>query len=83
MALLKTITTENGITVQNAYHRVENLKLHTKEQIIFDVASYVDSEKPAFYREKFSSPYDLTGDNPIAQAYNNLKNGVFSDASDV
>lgn len=82
MALIKTITTENGVTVQNAYHRVENVKLHTKEKIIFDVASYVDAEKPAFQREKFSASYDLAGDNPIAQAYVHLKSGAFSGASD-
>lgn len=72
MAMSKTITTPQGFTAQNAYHRVEAIKL-TKQQIAFRVRSYVQPDKPAFGDHGYECAYNLNGENPIRQAYLYLK----------
>lgn len=73
MALLKTIETVHGFQALNAYHRVEAVSLISKTQMSFHVRSYVDLEKPFFSEQVFTTVYQLDGENPIKQAYKNLK----------
>ena len=73
MALEKTITTVHGIEVQNAYCRVEGLCLESKSKIKFRVRSSIDGEHPHFSDDEYSCDYDLSGENPIKQAYKYLK----------
>jgi hypothetical protein len=85
MALQNNIELESGISVQNAYSRVETVKLQNKTSMSFECASYVDATKPtSFRRTGHLSTYDLLGDNPIKQAYLHLKTlPEFADAQDV
>ena len=73
MALKKTVVTAHGLTVADAYHRVESVQLPSKNEMQFVVRSYADQSKPFFAEKSFGCAYDLIGANPIAQAYNHLK----------
>jgi hypothetical protein len=84
MALTKTVTTPQGFDAQDAYHRVENLTLIGKDVMSFCVRSYKQpTGVPAFAETQHTAPYDMAGDNPIAQAYEAAKKlSQFSDAKD-
>lgn len=73
MAIKKTVETLQGVQVANAYHRVESVSLRGKDGIHFILRSYADTSKPSFQEMGFLSAYDMTGKNPIAQAYEHLK----------
>jgi hypothetical protein len=73
MAIRKNIETLQGVKVQDAYCRVENVSLRGKDTIHFVLRSYADTSKPSFQEIGFLSAYDMTGKNPIAQAYDHLK----------
>jgi hypothetical protein len=73
MALSKTIDSVYGFQAVNAYHRVENLSLTSKEQIRFHVRSYLTIDKPFFAEQVLNAPYELDKTNPIKQAYEHLK----------
>jgi hypothetical protein len=73
MALSKTVNSAYGINVTNAYHRVENLNLLKKDLMSFMIRSYVSADKPFFNEQTFYSAYDLSGENPITQAYQHVK----------
>lgn len=74
MALKKTTTTAQGFTADDAYFRVEEVKLVGKDKIAFSVRGYKDdSGLPAFEDRSLSCDYDIEGKNPIAQAYDYLK----------
>ena len=84
MALQKTTTNASGLTATDAYHRVENVALASKTEITFSVRSYASTDMPFFAEEFYSFSYDLTGANPIQQAYEHLKTlPEFSGATDV
>lgn len=84
MALQKTTTNASGLTATDAYHRVENVTLASKTEITFSVRSYVSTDMPFFAEEFYSCAYDLSGSNPIEQAYVHLKTlSEFSGATDV
>ena len=84
MAIKKTVTTVYGIEVVDAYHRVENVEIQGKTSIAYRVRSYKDGSGLPFFDERFiTSEYDINGDNPIAQAYSNVKKlPEFIDAMD-
>lgn len=83
MAIKKTIETLQGVKVQDAYCRVENVSLRGKDTIYFVLRSYADTSKSFFQEDNFLSAYDMSGKNPIAQAYEHLKSlPQFSDAVD-
>jgi hypothetical protein len=84
MAFTKTSTTPCGFSATNAYHRVEGVKLDTKTSISFRVRSYKEnSNVPHFADVGHTCAYDLSGANPIAQAYKHLKTlEEFADAVD-
>jgi len=73
MAFSKTSETVYGITINNAYHRVESVSLSGKDRINFHVRSYVSPDKAFFAEQVLSSAYLLDGANPIKQAYEYLK----------
>lgn len=82
MALKKTIELPNGITIQDAYVRVENVSLD-KTQMTWKIGYYVTPDKPAFQSDQRSSDYSIEGNNPIAQAYIAMKAmPEFADAID-
>ena len=73
MALKKTVTTQHGFTASDACHRVEGVQVG-KDRMTFQVRSYKDnSGLPHFADASFSCAYDISGDNPIKQAYVLLK----------
>jgi hypothetical protein len=84
MALKQKISTVSGIEVDDAYHRVERVTLVNKTSITFAVNAYKDSEIEAYITSKFySCDYDISGNNPIAQAYMHLKTlPEFAEAKD-
>ena len=74
MALEKTVTTPQGFDATDAYHRVSGVALISKNKINFSVQSFKSKDASvAFASEQHSCLYDLTGNNPIAQAYYHLK----------
>ena len=83
MALKQTISTPFGATIPNAYQRVEGLFFDTKNNIKFNLRSYVDNSFPFFAEKVFGCDYDINGENPIKQAYLHLKTlPEFADAVD-
>jgi hypothetical protein len=73
MAILKTVLTTYGFEANDSYHRVEYVELLNKTKIRFSLRSYKSIEFPFFQELFFECAYDLTGDNPIRQAYKYLK----------
>ena len=73
MALQKTTVTVHGFEAVDAYHRVENILFVNKTQMSFNVRSYKEIKLPFFAEQIFSCAYDVTGENPIKQAYVYLK----------
>jgi hypothetical protein len=74
MALQKTVTTPQGFTATNAYHRVEAIRIAGKTAMQFNVYSHIDGQTIPFFAEYlFDCPYDVNGANPLAQAYEHLK----------
>jgi hypothetical protein len=83
MAFKKSLQTPFGIEVQNAYHRVEGVRLISKTQIKFQLRASVDGVLPHFADSAYECEYDLNGENPIKQAYRHLKTmPEFSDITD-
>jgi len=73
MALKKSQNTSFGIVVQDAYHRIESLRLVNKERMQFSVCSYADINATPFMANMYSCVYDIRGENPIKQAYVYIK----------
>jgi hypothetical protein len=83
MALKKTVDTVFGISVVDAYHRVEGVRLLTKDKTRFQLRSSIDGVMPHFADSQHECDYLIDGDNPIAQAYGYIKTlPEFSDAKD-
>ncbi len=85
MALRKTIDTAFGVSVPDAYHRVEAVVLTHKDRMNFHVRGYVNAEVDPFFMETvlMGIGYDLDGPNPIQQAYEYAKTlAEFSGAID-
>lgn len=82
MALKKTVTTASGITVENAYHRVENVIHVSKTSIEFKIRSYVDPGLMHFDEHAFSCAYDMNGQNVYFQAYSAVKEVLMPGAED-
>lgn len=82
MALKKTVTTASGITVEGAYHRVENITHISKSSIEFKIRSYVNPGLMPFDEQAFSCAYDIDGQNVYAQAYSAVKSALMPGAVD-
>ena len=81
MALSQNIEI-NGIQLTNAYVKVENASV-TKDSLLAKVVWRASSNSAPIKNEGFSSSYDLSGENPIKQAYLHLKTlPAFSGAND-
>jgi len=84
MALQKTIETEHGVTVDDAYIRIERLFVHVKDEVSFKLRFYASPSKPFIKEQNMSAPYTLLGENPFKQAYDYLKGlPEFNGARDV
>lgn len=83
MALKMKQKSSFGIEVQDAYHRIEGISLLSKERIQFSVCVYADVNSAPFMSNIYSCGYNLSGENPIKQAYEYVKNlPEFSNAQD-
>ena len=83
MALNKTKISSQGFEVVNAYHRVEGLCLVTNQSMNFYVRTYKDVAFSSFADNSHFCAYDITGENPIKQAYEYLKTlPEFANATD-
>ena len=77
-------TTPWGIEVSDAYCRIEQLSLTSKDSISFNLRCYTQpAGVPHFSDDVFGCEYNLSGDNPLKQAYEYLKGlPEFSSAKD-
>ena len=83
MALQKTITTAQGFEVVNAYHRVEQIEVMNKENMVATVRIYKEKTLPCFSEFKVSVPHKIENTNVFAQTYEHLKTlANFADATD-
>jgi hypothetical protein len=75
MAFAKTIISQHGLEVVNAYHRVENVIFVSKTEMSFNVRVYKDeaADLSAIADKGFKCAYDHTKTNPYVQAYEYLK----------
>ena len=73
MALKKTVITAHGFEAVDAYHRVESPTILNKTSVKFKLRSYVDPSKEFFNEQDMEFPYNIDGDNPIKQAYDQIK----------
>ena len=72
MAIEVKVDLNNGIVVDGAYVRVENISL-TKDNMSFNIRKYVSPDKPFFNEDYITSLYDINGANPFVQAYEYIK----------
>lgn len=83
MAIKINSNTVYGITIESAYHRIDNISITNKTKMVFHVYVYADVNKPFFYEQMFEMIFDINGENPIKQAYEYLKTlPEFANATD-
>jgi len=84
MAISKSIQLSNGILINDAYIRVTDIALISKDGMFFNASYFVDNsqtEPAKITRHGFT--FDLDGGNPYVQAYEHLKTlPEFTDAVD-
>ncbi len=73
MALQTDTTTIYGFNIASAYHRVDNISIVNKSKMSFHLYAFSDVNKPFFSEQMFEMVFDITGENPIKQAYLYLK----------
>lgn len=74
MAMSKTVKTPQGFEAINAYHRIENISVHGKTEIVCSVTSYKDKDQTvSFSAQRVVCPYEVTGENVFIQAYSHVK----------
>lgn len=86
MALTLDLTTQNGLVVNNAYCRVEDINIAKGGMMAFMLSRYVaqGSAYPSFSQTMYSTQYDMAGANVYKQAYAHLKTlDEFKTATDV
>lgn len=83
MALKKTIQTQYGIDVKDAYCKVSSLSIIDKAKIGFSISCYANTDSYPITSKQYICDYDINGENPIKQAYLHLKTlPEFADAVD-
>lgn len=87
MALQKTLNLSNNLgsttEIQNAYIRVDRSEV-TKNTMSIEVGIYESAEGQKRKVSFYGTSYDLSGSNPIHQAYEHLKTlPEFAGATDV
>jgi len=79
---LQTNYTYNGITINNAYCRV-NFIQGNKASVVAEIGFHASENDQAFYSKAISFVPDMDGDNFIKQAYEHLKTlPEFANATD-
>jgi hypothetical protein len=74
MALQLTLTTENGITLEDAYIKVTSVFIQPKERMQILVSTFADKDQALpVCQEAERIAYDHTASNPLQQAYEYLK----------
>lgn len=74
MAIKKSIKTESGIDIQDAYHRVGRVQIVNKTEMTFTVDVLANSAAVVPVESKsYSCNYNLSGSNAQSQAYMHLK----------
>lgn len=73
MAIKKTVFTPHGFTAHDAYHKVISVLIEDKTKMTFSCAAKKESVNEPFVISQHSCAYDISGGNPIAQAYAYLK----------
>lgn len=83
MALKKDHKTATGIIVKGAFFRIESVKVNkTSMQLSVNVSA--KSDTPVIDNFGYAANYDLTGGNPLEQAYCYVKGlPEFDGATDV
>lgn len=82
MALQKTVVF-SGITVTDAYLRVDRIDLKKGSMLVVVATQPARGQDPLCY-QGYQMNYDITGDNPIRQGYEQLKAlSDFTGATDV
>jgi hypothetical protein len=72
MAIKCNITTQSGVTINDAYCRAVDFSVN-KEQVTFTLQYCVDDKKVPFETNRLTALYQLQGANPYTQAYMYLK----------
>lgn len=62
----------NGIKIDSAYIKVENVNV-SKDSLTANVTWRVSAESAPFKSKSYAVEYDISGKNPLAQAYDRLK----------
>lgn len=84
MALKLTVDSVHGFAAVDALHRVEHVAIEVREDITFHLRSYTSYDKPFFGEAVYKCSYDISGANPIKQAYEYVKTlPEFEGAEDV
>jgi hypothetical protein len=74
MAIKKSVTTEYGMQVNNAIHRVREVRIEGTNYITFKVKTFVDeNQSKSFSNVEYGCAYNIDEKNPLAQAYDYLK----------
>lgn len=73
MALSKTIQMAYGVTIPDAYHRVNKVSILNKTIAWVDVGIYVDPLGTSARTDRYQFDYNINGENPVKQAYAHLK----------
>ena len=72
MAIKCNITTQSGVTINEAYCRTVDFSVG-KDQLSFNLQIFANKEKSPVETDRLTAPYDLNGENPYIQAYKHLK----------
>jgi hypothetical protein len=83
MALKNKIETAFGVTINDAYCKVDSIQIRNKNNISFNLFSYANISNSPISTKPYTCDYNINGENPIKQAYLHLKTlPEFSDATD-
>jgi len=88
MALSLPLSTQFGVQLDQSYAKVSKVEIFAKDSIRFEVSFFASTDaaktaEPVRFDGSYASAYDLSGENPIKQAYLHLKTlPEFSDAVD-
>lgn len=72
MAITKNIETQFGITIENAYLRIESIEIN-RDLMTINLKKYADKEKSFFAEKNYTCMYNINGENPFKQGYVYLK----------
>lgn len=84
MALsLPSYVTPFAVEIKDAYVRVQDISLPTKNELIFCAYIYADKDYPPVTKMQYKTEHNVDGGSVIAQAYEYLKTlPEFANATD-